>query len=357
MEAHRNNVGFLRLILAILVIVGHASEQIDGNRVREPFTVIFHTVSLPGVAVNAFFLLSGYLITMSAARSRSLISYLIRRALRIGPAFILAFLLCVLVMAPLVGGDLRRALPRTLLRLVFLQDPPHYPGQLAGLHYPALNGSMWTIAYEFRCYLLVALFGAFKILERRWIILGLTVLFLLGTVAETYTSVRGWSDAIDARLHAEIVLGSLVQSIALTSSFLAGACFYLFRSEITDRLTWKASLVCVTVAIALMFLPHFAEAGLATWGAAALFWLALKADLGRFQRINDSWDISYGVYLYGWPIATLLLWYNRNLSPWALAAATLPLALACGSASWWGLERWTKDFGRRGRVPKPLTAA
>ena len=197
----------------------------------------------------------------------------------------------------------------------------------------------------------------FRVLARRWIILGITVLMLLGAVAETYAPVHGWSDTIDGRLHAEIVLGSLAQSIALTSSFLVGACFYLFRQEITDRLTWKVSLFCATVAIALMFLPHFAEAGFSTWGAAALFWLALKANLGRLQRINDSWDISYGVYLYGWPIATMLLWFNRDLSPWPLAAATLPLALACGVASWWGLERWTKDLGRGWRVAKPNTSA
>lgn len=320
-------------------------------------TILFHTLSIPGLAVDAFFLLSGYLITMSAVRSRSLTIYIERRVFRIFPAFILAFLLCVFVMAPLVGGDPWPTLPRTLLRLVLLQDPPHYSGQLAGLHYPALNGSMWTIAYEFRCYLLVALFGVVRILMRRWIILGLTALILLGAVAETFTSVRGWSDAMDTRLHAEIILGSLAQSISLTSCFLVGACFYLFRREITDRLNWKASLVCATGAVALMFLPHFAEAGFSTFGAAALFWLALKADLGRLQRINDSWDISYGVYLYGWPIATLLLWFNRDLSPWLLATATLPLALACGVASWWGLEKWTKDLGRQWRVTNPKTSA
>ena len=33
--------------------------------------------------------------------------------------------------------------------------------------------------------------------------------------------------------------------------------------------------------------------------ATALFWFALNANIGGLQCINDNWDISYGVYLYG----------------------------------------------------------
>jgi peptidoglycan/LPS O-acetylase OafA/YrhL len=94
----------------------------------------------------------------------------------------------------------------------------------------------------------------------------------------------------------------------------------------------------------LLFAPHLAEMAVTTLGAGALFWLAFKARLGRLQTINDHWDISYGVYLYGWPIAALALWLDRGISPWLLAATTLPLAMLSGAASWWLLERWTKDL-------------
>jgi peptidoglycan/LPS O-acetylase OafA/YrhL len=92
-----------------------------------------------------------------------------------------------------------------------------------------------------------------------------------------------------------------------------------------------------------------AEAALTTFGAVTLFWLAFKADLGPLQRINDQWDISYGLYLYGWPAATLILWLNPAISPWSLAAMALPLAALCGAISWWGLEapvqHWVKHRG------------
>jgi hypothetical protein len=38
---HANNVGLLRMILALLVIISHSPELIDGNRSREILTRIF----------------------------------------------------------------------------------------------------------------------------------------------------------------------------------------------------------------------------------------------------------------------------------------------------------------------------
>jgi peptidoglycan/LPS O-acetylase OafA/YrhL len=82
-----------------------------------------------------------------------------------------------------------------------------------------------------------------------------------------------------------------------------------------------------------------------------VFWLALKAELGPLQRINDRWDISYGTYLYGWPAAITILYFDRAISPWALAALALPAAMMLGALSWWGVEKPVKDrFGVGGEL-------
>jgi peptidoglycan/LPS O-acetylase OafA/YrhL len=90
MDSNKNNIGFLRLLFASFVIIGHSPELLDGNRNREPLSMIFHTISLGDLAVDGFFLLSGFLITKSMVNSRSFCRFLERRVFRIYPAFMLA---------------------------------------------------------------------------------------------------------------------------------------------------------------------------------------------------------------------------------------------------------------------------
>lgn len=359
MTEHRNNIGFIRLVLATMVVIGHAPEMTDGNRLREPLTVLFHTLSLGVAAVQGFFLISGYLITQSYYSSHSTVDYLRRRVFRIYPAFIVAYLASVIILAPLVGGRTDLSL-HALYRMFFLQSPPSTPGLLKGLHYPALNGSMWTIAYEFRCYLLVLLLGVTGVLSNRKAVLALAILTAIGAVAETFDPVRRWSDAFDGRWHVESLIGSLSWTIQLTTTFLIGVCVYLFRADILRRLDWRLALGCCVVMIPLLCFPHSANTATITLGACCLFWLAFKANIGPLQQINDQWDISYGVYLYGWPVAATLLWFNRSISPWTLATLAIPITLIFGAISWWGVERWTKGLGRaqtmrRHEVQHPVT--
>jgi peptidoglycan/LPS O-acetylase OafA/YrhL len=348
LDTHRNNIGFLRLLFASLVIVGHAPEMIDGNRSRDPLTAVFHTVSTGEFAVDAFFLLSGYLIAKSMIVSRSVPYYLERRIFRIYPGYVTAYLISVFALGPIVGAAPWKDLLLTFGRLIFLMDPTQYPGQLAGLPVPALNGSMWTIAYEFRCYILVAVLWSIGFLTKKRLMLGLTVCGLALSVAMTIRSVSEPLDSLAARFHGTgWIIGAPSDALRLTAIFLVGIVFYLYRDVLIATVNGKHAILCALAAMLIMYRdPYLAGLALTTLGAVTLFWLSLKAKLGVLQKINDDWDISYGTYLYGWPVSILILWLNPGISPWVLAAAALPLSLACGSLSWWGIESWTKDINK-----------
>ena len=61
---------------------------------------------------------------------------------------------------------------------IVLLLPPEVHGVFAGTPYPVLNGSMWTIAYEFFCYLLVLALGLTGLLSKRIILVALTAVAL-----------------------------------------------------------------------------------------------------------------------------------------------------------------------------------
>ncbi len=345
-ERPANGIGALRLLFASLVIISHSYAMLDDSDVREPLHRIFHTYSLGAVAVDGFFLISGYLITASFVSSATIVDYFRKRILRIYPAFVVSSLLCVFVVAPL-GGAVIKALDagdwaRLGYRLVMLKAPV-VSGAFAGLAEPALNGSAWTISYEFRCYILAALLGVIGLYKRPRIFVALTLAVIVAEIA------LGWPDHdIKAPGWFEAALGDPRQDARLLGAFMAGACFWLYRKALPLKGLYAA--VAAVLLCGLMFSPHFAQPALVLLGGYALFWVSFKARWKPLLTINVRQDISYGTYLYAWPIGILLVWFWRTIPAPALILLTTAGALILGAISWYAIEqpalRW-KPKGRR----------
>lgn len=138
-----NALGILRLLFASLVIVSHTAEMVDGNRSREPLTQLFGTISFGELSVDAFFVISGYLIVKSYG-SRGPWIYLMKRCLRIYPGFIVASLISLLIVAPLVGGSWSTIIGRLPyhLSMIALLQYLNIPGVFPGLGYSDINGAV-----------------------------------------------------------------------------------------------------------------------------------------------------------------------------------------------------------------------
>jgi peptidoglycan/LPS O-acetylase OafA/YrhL len=324
-----NNFGVLRLILASLVIVAHSPELIDGNRSRELLNRLFGTITFGELAVDGFFLISGYLILNSYQNSQSIKDYFVKRVLRIYPAFIVASLLGVYLLLP-ISGELGVIKSMTLTEHIKnLLNPLILKGpDVKNSNYTALNGSMWTIWFEFVCYLTIpAIYFAFKQSKNKiypiLVFLTLSVFLITNILDKNF-----WFPFIRIDIH---------HFSRLISAFLIGGLYLLNK----DNIVWnqKVMMICLIMLMISLNIPLIAEIGLLSFGSYLLFYFAFNVKNTFLNNIGTKNDISYGIYLYAWPIQIYIIKSYPTISPYALMLTTLILAAVFGFASWKLLEK------------------
>lgn len=322
-----NNFDLLRLVLAASVVVSHCCTLLGH---RDPLMWLTgNQVTLGGVAVDGFFILSGFLIARSWENSRGIGDYLGRRARRIYPAFIGAGLFCVLVVGPLASTDPITAHGwRNIRRLLTLGEPimPHIYAHTMAAGHP--NPVVWSIRYEFLCYVLVPLLSMAGVARHPSRALWL--------FAALYVDVAVWYG----------LRGFCPDAPRVLSCFASGATFWLRR--------WRAPLSpgLISASIALLALGCWRGFAVAVpiAGAYLLFAAALRP--GRLNRAAKSGDLSYGIYLYGFPIQMLVTQaFHGRIAPCPLAFITLLSAALCAFASWHLIEkRFLRTRGRTARA-------
>ncbi len=329
-ENHKNNFGFLRLLLATLVIVSHSPEILDHSRNRELLTNIFGTISLGELAVDGFFLISGYLILKSYLNSSTLKSYLFKRVLRIYPGFICASLFCIFVLIPFSGETkliINMSLSdwlQSIFRMIALNPPLVSNTKYTDLHL-ALNGPMWTILYEFICYLCIPIVYAFPFNKSK------TYLILIAMIMSIFL----YTQITDKNIwHFGLDLHSISRFMA---AFLIGGAFNLFK----EKIIWSRLLTVASFILLLLCLnfDYCAEIGLFIFGSYLLFNFALNNKNKFLNSIGSKVDVSYGVYLYAWPIQIYIFKYYPEINVYVFMSITWVLSFAFGYLSWIAIEK------------------
>lgn len=333
----QNNFDFIRLSLAILVIYSHAFPLTLGVESAEPFVRLTHAQVTGGaVAVNSFFIISGFLITGSALRTPSVLAFLKKRAARIYPAFLVAAALMAMLVLPLSGGHLSATslLPRladlalSSVRLIEFA----YTSAFIGNPYPGIiNGSLWSISYEFWCYLGIASLLLSRLLPRRNL---MAALFTLAWIISILFKVRGW--ILGGKMLGQIV-GPPQFWARLLPLYLAGVVFFLFR----ERIPLRASLAAASAGalLAASWVPSGWTIAFPIAGTYLIFWFAYAPQI-HLRRFGRFGDFSYGTYLYAFPIEQLLVrFFPHAFTPALLFLAAAPLTLLMAILSWYAVER------------------
>jgi peptidoglycan/LPS O-acetylase OafA/YrhL len=333
---HRaNNFDFIRLVAASMVIIGHAYPILGQSGIP----VLFR-VSVSTYAVQLFFALSGYLVVQSWVRDPNVIRFVAKRALRILPGLIGVVVLAACVLGPLVTRlEWSVYFDSRLFHLYFentlLKIRYSLPGVFEDNIYPnAVNGSLWSLPAEAFMYLLVLCTGILAFIgNQRWFT-PIWIVFSAGGLALHAALITFGSPLFS---DAVVYLTSVRAVIEMAPFFFVGGCIALFK----DRIFFSAGFA-VLLWVGGYFLARtewpidsllvlFTSYSVIAFGSAA--WPVLK-HFGRFG------DLSYGVYLYGFPLAQTLSWgYGRDLSFANHIILTLLASYLFAFASWHLIEK------------------
>ena len=282
------------------------------------------------IGVDAFFAISGLLICRAWMRRPRLIPFLLARARRLLPGLWVCLAVTALVIAPI--GCLLADQPVPTLR-----EGVHYAlsnagiqvrswtigSSPSGLEHAAWNGSLWSLSWEVYCYLAIAILGVVGMLRGR-------ALLVIVTAAWSFCVLL---EAVGVAPTGPELLW-MPQRAALT--FGCGALLWAYRSKVEIR--GRYALYAVAgIALSVALFSNYRILGAVAVAYLCVF-CALR--LGRLRLLRISNDLSYGTYIYAFPLQQALLLTGAGSIGWApFFAASVAVTLPVAYLSWRLVER------------------
>jgi peptidoglycan/LPS O-acetylase OafA/YrhL len=353
-----NNFDLLRLLAAVLVLFSHSFDLIDKP---EPFPSLGKNMNWGFVGLLVFFSISGFLVSRSWTRNPRVAPFVVKRALRLMPALIVALLLSALVLGPAVTTRTPESYfqdqgtKEYVLNNALLQTTYRLPGVFTHNAYPvAVNGSLWTLPLEVKAYVLVLLLGLIGLLtRRRWLMGVVAVIAVLACVDSVRNAVPEGNHLLaslvniqaDSELVAEAKLGAATIYADMFATFTIGAALFALRRWVTLR--WELALGAVVAWCATLALGGSApEVGAVVLAPYLVLFLAYGTH--NLVRLPEWWgDYSYGTYIYGFPVQQTISFLALPATGWLMFGLSLPITMLLAVPSWHLIERPALEMKRR----------
>lgn len=337
-----NNFDFLRFVFALIVVCAHCVVLTEKSQLTGWWTSIFDTY----IAICGFFVISGFLVTKSFLSAKSIGSYFEKRTRRLLPAYASVIILCIFLLSFL--SDLSfgayfssvETLKYFLANITFLNFlHPTLPGVFTQHTIPAVDGALWTIKVEVGFYLLLPLV-ILLINKCRSFQKGLFLLFTFYFASVLFRQLFiYWGELLNSRL----IMDLSHQLPGFLSYFLSGALLFVLYEFFLKHKNF----------IVLMAIPVFLMERYFDWEVLRPLALACIVIYAAFSfpflnRFGKYGDISYGIYIFHFPIIQVLItlgFYDQN--PLLAFVATVLMVCIVGFLSWHLIE---KQFLSRSRL-------
>jgi peptidoglycan/LPS O-acetylase OafA/YrhL len=329
LDPRRNALNAWRLVLATGVIIWHSflttGHHISFMPARQLLSEVF---------VDGFFAISGYLITSSWLRDPRLRDYFVARGLRILPGVWVCVVVIAFVVAPIgvtmQGGSAKDLVSSGAPLQYVLTNIPAVGGLMfdiggtpSGVPYPGFwDSSLWTLIWEVFCYFAVALLGVAGLLRRRWPVPVVFAVALGCSVVATLPT-----DATPQQMIA-------YAAARFALMFSAGALVHQVRNVVPAR--WSLVGLSAIIVLASSLLPSYRLVA----AIPLAYMIVTSGALLRNERLRLRTDLSYGVYIYAFPIQQLLVIGGlATLNPLLFALIAAVAVLPVAATSWFLIEK------------------
>ncbi|MFD2366679.1 acyltransferase family protein [Pseudoduganella sp. GCM10020061] len=332
-DSHDNGFNAVRLVCALMVVAYHAWQMNPVFSRTDPLTRLMAPAMDTGtLAVGVFFIISGLFVTQSWMRDPQPLRFAARRIARIVPGLFVCLLVTTVLAVVFFsdtgaaglasGAPWRYIFGSSVLHLLQYNIPPEelrIAGVLGGID---LNGPLWTLYWEGRMYVMVALIGLAAVLPMRvWMRNAAIFLLLAAHLFPSVLSGYVW----EVRMWSLFLFGMLLQTVAAHA---------------------RIGPVHVLCALALLLLNWTRNASLTdspltffgvmlVAGAAAL-WIG-SARTRALQHFRTH-DYSFGIYIWHWPVLLMLRAVLPPLDALPLFAVSLAVIVPVAMLSWHFVE-------------------
>lgn len=316
-----NVINLIRHIAAIFVLYAHSFKLLQHQNADYIKEIL--SVDTGFIAVNIFFFLSGLLIYQSAINSDSLLIYFKKRFLRIYPALFVciimtSFIFWILSSKSFFDFFTNKVNVDYLLNLFYIGkysisevfDNNHYPF--------VANGSLWTLRYEIIMYTIASIFVFPRFKKTLYL-----PIIIFGSFLFLYISTLG--------CHTNFI----TNITRLGSYFFLGVLLSRF-----NFVKYRISILVVTLLSLLLFMltNDYSEIFLLIFIS---FSLKLGLDYVKYNERSKkkiNFDISYGLYIYAFPIQQLLVKYLEFNSAYIYFASSVVATSIVATISWLLIE-------------------